>query len=146
MPIDEHIWSTVQSAYPDFGGTVDRGRTGKRVASGLASGASVGLTGAQLGTGTSALAVGGAVVTGAAAFILTVFTDHKTGVVRILPYRLHVAVDRVVGLVFVAAPFLLGFHGLDAWYYWANGTAVLLVTFVLNAPEGEDRAMKSAHA
>ena len=66
MPIDEHSWPTVQSAYPDFGGTVDRGRTGKRVASGLASGASVGLTGAQLGTGTSALAVGGAVVTGAA--------------------------------------------------------------------------------
>jgi hypothetical protein len=66
MPTDELIWSTVKSAYPDFGTTVDRGRTGKRIASGLASGASAGLTGAQLGTGTSALAVGGAVVTGAA--------------------------------------------------------------------------------
>jgi hypothetical protein len=83
------------------------------------------------------------VVAGVAAFVLTVFTDHKTGLVRMLPYWLHLAVDRVVGLVFAAAPFLLGFSGLDAWYYWANGTAVLLVTFVLNAPEGEDRAMKS---
>ena len=83
------------------------------------------------------------VITGVAAFILTVFTDHKTGVVRVLPYWLHVAVDRVVGLVFAAAPFVLGFHGIDAWYYWANGAAVLLVTFVLNAPEGEVRAMKS---
>ena len=83
------------------------------------------------------------VITGVAAFILTVFTDHKTGVVRVLPYWLHVAVDRVVGLVFAAAPFVLGFHGIDAWYYWVNGAAVLLVTFVLNAPEGEVRAMKS---
>ena len=100
-----------------------------------------------LGVGASnPLALSLSVVTGVAAFILTVFTDHKTGVVRILPYRLHVAVDRVVGLVFVTAPFLLGFHGLDAWYYWTNGIAVLLVTFVLNAPEGEDRAVKSVHA
>jgi hypothetical protein len=66
MPPDELIWPTVKSEYPNFGGAVDRGRTGKRVASGVVSGASAGLTGAQLGTGTSALAVGGAVATGAA--------------------------------------------------------------------------------
>lgn len=76
-----------------------------------------------------------AVATGAAAFILTVLTDHELGVFRVLPYWLHVAVDRLVGLVFVAAPFALGFTGLDALYYWANGAAVLLVTLVLNASE-----------
>ena len=59
---------------------------------------------------------------------------------------LHVAVDRLVGITFVAVPFVLGLQGLDAWYYWANGAAVLLVTFVLNAPESGERALKSAHA
>lgn len=78
-----------------------------------------------------------AVATGAAAFILTVLTDHELGLIRVLPYWFHVAVDRLVGLTFVAAPLVLGFAGLDAIYYWANAAAVLLVTFVLNAPESE---------
>ncbi len=58
-------WATVKSAYPSYGGTVDRGRTGKRIASRLATAASMGVGASQIGTGTSALAVGGAVVTGA---------------------------------------------------------------------------------
>lgn len=76
-----------------------------------------------------------AVATGVAALVLTVLTDHELGVIPVLPYWFHVAVDRLVGLVFIAAPFALGFAGLDAVYYWANGVAVLLVTFVLNASE-----------
>ena len=74
------------------------------------------------------------VATGVAAFILTLLTDHETGVIKVLPYWLHVAVDRMVGVTFVVAPFALGFSGLDAGYYWANGAAVLAVTFLLNAP------------
>ncbi|MCH9809423.1 MAG: hypothetical protein K0U74_16995 [Alphaproteobacteria bacterium] len=68
-----------------------------------------------------------AVVTGAAAFILTVFTDHKLGVFRVIPYAGHLAVDFTVGLVFAIAPFALGFAGIDAWYYWLNAAAVFTV-------------------
>jgi hypothetical protein len=50
-----------------------------------------------------------AVATGVAAFLLTVFTDHELGLVRILPYKFHVAVDRLVGVTFIVAPFALGF-------------------------------------
>ena len=92
------------------------------------------------------LALWVSVATGITAFIMTLFTDHKTGVIRVLPYGLHIAVDRLVGIVFVTVPFVLGLQGLDAWYYWANGAAVLLVTVVLNAPEGVDRAMKPVRA
>ena len=73
--------------------------------------------------------------TGFAALLLTLLTDHATGVFRVLPYSLHVAVDRLVGITFLAAPFALGFTGLDAAYYWLNAAAVLAVTFLLNAPE-----------
>ena len=76
--------------------------------------------------------------TGIAAFVLTLLTDHQTGVIRVLPYRFHVAVDRLVGLTFLAAPFVFGFKGLDAAYYWANAAAVLTVTFLLNASESEE--------
>jgi len=34
--------------------------------------------------------------TGVAAFALTFLTDHETGVIRVLSYWLHVAVDRIV--------------------------------------------------
>ena len=81
-----------------------------------------------LGLGTSnPLARWLSVVVGVAAFVLTLLTDHKLGVIRVLPYSLHLAVDFLVGLLFVAAPFIFQFNGLDAWYYWLNGAAVLAV-------------------
>ncbi|MEO1160342.1 MAG: hypothetical protein AAFW74_07765 [Pseudomonadota bacterium] len=67
------------------------------------------------------------VATGIAAFVLTVLTDHHLGIIRILPYKLHLAVDFLVGLVFVAAPFALGLAGLEAAYYWILGGTVLAV-------------------
>jgi hypothetical protein len=78
------------------------------------------------------------VVTGFAAFILTLLTDHHLGIFRVLPYSFHLTVDFAVGVVFVLAPFLLGFSGLDAVYYWANGGAVLFVV-TLHKPEEEMR-------
>ena len=88
-----------------------------------------------LGLGSSSpLAFWLSVITGAAAFVLTLLTDHETGVVRVLPYNFHLAVDFLVGIAFVAAPFVLGFVGLDAWYYWANAAAVLTVVS-LHKPE-----------
>ena len=80
----------------------------------------------QLGS-SNPLALWLAVATGAAAFILTFFTDHILGVIRVLPYSLHLAVDLTVGVVFLLAPSVLGFIGLVAWYYWVNGAAVLFV-------------------
>jgi hypothetical protein len=84
--------------------------------------------------------------TGIAAFILTVFTNHQTGVIRVIPYWLHVAVDRLVGVVFLVVPFVFSFHGLDAWYYGVNAIAVLLVTTVLNAPERRTNSISLARA
>lgn len=88
-----------------------------------------------LGLGSSnPLALWLSVGTGAAAFVLTLLTDHQLGVFRVLPYPVHLTVDGLVGVVFLLAPLALGFSGLDAWYYWANGAAVLLVVG-LHKPE-----------
>ncbi|OQW57144.1 MAG: hypothetical protein A4S14_08545 [Proteobacteria bacterium SG_bin9] len=75
-----------------------------------------------------------AVATGVAALVLTIFTNHKLGIIRLLPYGFHLAVDMAVGVVFVLAPLVLGFKGIDAWYYWLNGATVLLVCS-LHRPE-----------
>ncbi|WP_299640322.1 hypothetical protein [uncultured Ruegeria sp.] len=90
-----------------------------------------------LGLGQSnPLALWLSVVTGAAAFVLTVLTDHHLGIWRVLSYKFHLAVDLIVGITFLFAPSVLGFSGLDAVFYWLNGAAVVLV-ISLSAPEQE---------
>lgn len=88
-----------------------------------------------LGLGTShPMALWLSVVTGAAALLLTVLTDHHLGLFRVIPYSVHMAVDLLVGLTFLIAPFVFGFTGLDAAFYWMNGAAVCLV-IGLHKPE-----------
>ncbi|KAJ54447.1 hypothetical protein ACMU_17185 [Actibacterium mucosum KCTC 23349] len=87
----------------------------------------------DLGSG-NALALWLSIATGVAAFLLTVLTDHHLGLFRVLPYSVHLTVDGLVGVVFVAAPFVLGFAGLDFWYYFALGLTVLAVVG-LHKPE-----------
>lgn len=80
------------------------------------------------------------VATGVAAFVLTVLTDHHLGVIRVLPYALHLAVDALVGIAFVVAPIVLGFAGLDFWYYMILGLTVLAVVG-LHQPEDRPAAI-----
>jgi 4-hydroxybenzoate polyprenyltransferase len=75
------------------------------------------------------------VVTGVAAFLLAAITNHQTGLIKLIPYWMHLWVDRAVGLVFIIASFVFSFTGLDAWYYWVMAAAVILTTSVLNARE-----------
>lgn len=88
-----------------------------------------------LGLGTSnSLALTLSVGTGVAAFILTVLTDHHLGVFKVVSYKLHLLVDFTVAIVFILAPFVFSFQGIDAYYYWINGIAVLTVVG-LHKPE-----------
>ncbi|MEO0823642.1 MAG: hypothetical protein AAF074_24905 [Pseudomonadota bacterium] len=76
-------------------------------------------------TGTEAVTL--SVATGVAAFVLTLLTDHHLGVWRVIPFSLHEAVDGIVAIVFIAAPFVLGLSGLDAAYFWVLGLTVVAV-------------------
>jgi hypothetical protein len=88
-----------------------------------------------LGLGSSnPLALQLSVIVGVAALILTLFTDHQLGVFRVIPYSGHLLVDFIVGLTFIFAPFIFSFKGIDAYYYWINGGAVLMVVS-LHKPE-----------
>lgn len=81
-----------------------------------------------LGLGSSnSLALYLSVATGIAALTLTLLTDHDLGIFRVIPYKIHLAVDFLVAIVFILAPFILAFEGLDSYYYLVNGIAVLIV-------------------
>lgn len=84
---------------------------------------------------TNPIAMWLSVVAGVAALLLAAITNHQTGLIKLVPYWLHLWVDRAVGLVFIIAPFVFEFTSLDAWYYWVLAAAVILTTSVLNAPE-----------
>ncbi len=88
-----------------------------------------------LGLGSSnPLALQLSVVTGIAALILTILTDHHLGLIKVVSYKIHLIVDFLVAVVFIIAPFIFSFKGLDASYYWMNGIAVLIVVS-LHKPE-----------
>ncbi len=99
-----------------------------------------------LGLGSSnPLALWLSVGTGVAALLLTILTDHKTGLIRVLPYSVHLAVDALVGIGFAIAPFVLGFSGVDALFYWLNAAAVLTVVSLHKPEAGPTPAMAGAH-
>ncbi len=88
-----------------------------------------------LGLGSSSpLALQLSVATGIAALILTLLTDHHLGLIKVVPYKIHLLIDFLVAIVFIIAPFVFSFKGLDASYYWINGIAVLIVVS-LHKPE-----------
>ena len=88
-----------------------------------------------LGLGSSnPLALYLSVATGVAAFLLTILTDHQLGILKVISYKIHLMVDFAVAIVFIIAPFIFSFEGLDAYYYWLNGAAVLIVVS-LHKPE-----------
>ena len=88
-----------------------------------------------LGLGSSnPIALQLSVATGIAALILTILTDHHLGVFPVISYKIHLIVDFLVAIVFILAPFIFSFEGLDAYYYWVNGAAVLVVVS-LHKPE-----------
>ncbi|SDJ35700.1 hypothetical protein SAMN05216338_104712 [Bradyrhizobium sp. Rc2d] len=69
------------------------------------------------------------------ALLLPTFTNHATGLVRVIRYWLHIWVDGALGVISITAPSAFHFTRLDAWYYWVLAAAVLLTTSVLGAPE-----------
>ena len=91
-----------------------------------------------LGLGSShIMAFYASVVTGVAALMLTLFTDHETGVFKIISYKIHLAVDFAVAITFLILPFVFGFKGIDLIYYIANGVAVLTVVGLHKGEEME---------
>ena len=85
--------------------------------------------------GTSApLAKWRAVATGFAVSLIRQFTDYKNGLARIIPFRIHLAIDTAVAMAFVVTPFLFGFTGLEAWLYWLNAGVVASVPLFLGPP------------
>jgi hypothetical protein len=100
-----------------------------------------------LGLGaSSALAVWISVATGLVVVVMSLLTDYRFGVVRILPFWAHLSLDGAVGVAYALIPTVLGFSGIDAIYYWVNAAAVLAVVSLGLTVQPAAAAPKVAHA
>lgn len=81
-----------------------------------------------LGLGdSSGMALWLSVVIGAAVWVVSLLTDYKLSITKTIPFDGHLAIDLGAATLFMCAPFLFKFEGLDAYYYWVNAAVVYLV-------------------
>lgn len=72
---------------------------------------------------------------GAGLVLYSLATDYAFGAVRVLPFRLHLALDVMAAAAFFAAPFLFGWSGLVFGYYLVMAAGVLVVVALSDAGE-----------
>ena len=49
------------------------------------------------------------VVLGASTLVYSLFTNYEYGIVRVLPYKIHLTIDFIAGLLLLMSPWLFGF-------------------------------------
>ena len=77
--------------------------------------------------------------------IYSLMTDYRFGATKVLTFRQHLVIDTLAAVGLALVPFFLGFHGLDAWFYWSNSAALFLV-IGLSPARNSDEAPAMAHA
>ena len=77
--------------------------------------------------GAPAAAVWLSVAAGVGLIGYSLLTDYAFGPFRLLSFRVHLLLDLAAALVFVAAPFVMGWQGLVLGYYLVMGSGVIAV-------------------
>ena len=67
------------------------------------------------------------VTTGVVVVLVSVTTNYRYGVLKVIPFGGHLALDLLVATGFMLLPYIFKMEGLDAAYYYANATIVYLV-------------------
>ena len=67
------------------------------------------------------------VVVGIGVVIESTNTIYKYGLFNTIPFSGHLAIDLAAATVFLAAPFVFNFQGIDLYYYIVNAGVVYLV-------------------
>lgn len=70
----------------------------------------------------------------------SLITRYRLGIVKLLPFPGHLAIDWFDAVIFFAAPFLFGFSGLDFYYYIAVGISVVGIVVVTMPQQPADQS------
>ena len=84
-----------------------------------------------------------AIVSGVATFIVGGSTDSPTGLAKVIPVSVHMVLDFVIAVIWIASPFLFGFtdDSRATAFFIVLGIAALLITIATRfLPRAEARA------
>ena len=70
------------------------------------------------------------VIGGLGLIVYSLLTDYAFSAVKIIPFKAHLVLDLIAGIVFVALPFVLGLDGIARLYMIVMGLGVVLVVAV----------------
>ena len=70
------------------------------------------------------------VIAGAVLIFYSLLTNYSYSLAKVIPFKVHLVFDLIAGIVFVAAPFVLGLVGLAKLYCLVMGIGVILVVAV----------------
>jgi len=76
------------------------------------------------------------VAAGAGLIVYSLITKYAYSMAKIIPFKIHLMFDLAAAVVFLLAPFLFGFEGIVAGYYWVMGAGVVMVVLLSNTLEG----------
>ena len=62
--------------------------------------------------------------------LYSVFTDYDLGVVRVIPYRVHLALDAGAGALLIVSPWVFGVWQIATWPHFVIGMTELLVVIL----------------
>ncbi len=66
---------------------------------------------------------------------MTILTDFSMGLFKVIPLKLHGYVEFVVGIAIPLMPFVLGFDGIDFYFYLVVGISIFIVGHVTDYKE-----------
>ncbi len=90
---------------------------------------------------TSSLVTAIPILAGMALIIYSLVTDYSVSARRVIPFKLHLAIDFAAGAAFLVLPFLLGLTGIPQAFYLVMGAAVVLVVLTSQTEEEPSAAM-----
>ncbi len=77
--------------------------------------------------GLEQLALWLSVIAGVGLIMYSLMTDYAYSIAKAIPFGLHIALDSTAAVFFIIAPFIFGFEGITAIYYWVMGAGVAMV-------------------
>ncbi len=69
-------------------------------------------------------------VAGIGLIIYSLLTDYAYSMAKVLPFPMHIVLDSLAAVAFIAAPFILNFTGVAQVYYLVMGVGVLMVVLL----------------
>jgi len=70
---------------------------------------------------------------GVSLVIYSLITDYSISARKAVPFKVHLLIDFLAGVTFIAAPFVLGFYGVTKTYFLVMGAAVVLVVLLTDS-------------